>query len=83
MLPASSGAGGLTSLTRNGVSVPMYTRPVKGMNYVFFPAADGDYVATYGVGRPRDDDHVRVGLRHHGRVRVRQQHARLALRVQA
>ena len=52
MLPASSPAGGLTSLTRNGVNVPMTTRPVKGMNYVFFGAADGDYVATYGVGIP-------------------------------
>ena len=52
MLPASSGAGGLASLTRNGVSVPMYTRAVKGMNYVFFPADGGDYVAIYGSGVP-------------------------------
>ncbi len=51
MLPASNAAGAL-SLTRNGAPVVAPARVVKGMNYAFFDAADGNYVATYGTPAP-------------------------------
>jgi hypothetical protein len=52
MLPASAPSGALSSLTRNGVSLSAPARRVKGMDYAFFDAADGDYVATYGSPVP-------------------------------
>ncbi len=47
MLPASSSAGSLASLTLNGSSVAFTTETVKGIAYAVFPAASGNYVATY------------------------------------
>jgi len=47
MLPA----GGLTSLTRDGVPVTPAPRAVKGIEYRVFPAGAGSYVATYDGAR--------------------------------
>ena len=52
MVPAELAAGALSSLTRNGVPVAAPSRTVKGMDYAFFDAADGNYVATYGDPGP-------------------------------
>jgi hypothetical protein len=52
MLPARTASGPLSSLTRNGVPVIAPIRRVKGMDYAFFSAADGNYVATYGAPVP-------------------------------
>jgi hypothetical protein len=48
MLPVSSSAGTLTSLTRNGSPVTLTAQTVKGVQYGFFTATDGQYVAHYG-----------------------------------
>ncbi len=48
MLPASSGAGGLTGLTRNGSPVTYSLQTTKGVLYAVFTAAAGNYQATYG-----------------------------------
>jgi hypothetical protein len=50
MVPASSVAGRLGTLTRNGATVPMSSRVVKGIEYLVFAAAPGAYVAAYGSG---------------------------------
>jgi hypothetical protein len=50
MIPASSGAGRPVGLTRNGVPVTTSSRVVKGIEYLVFPAASGNYVATYPGG---------------------------------
>jgi hypothetical protein len=50
MLPAGAPSGPLTSLTRNGVAVPVSALRVKGIDYKVFSAAAGSYVATYGDG---------------------------------
>ena len=47
MIPASSPAGRLVGLTRNGVPVAASSRAVKGIQYLVFPAAAGAYVAAY------------------------------------
>jgi hypothetical protein len=47
MVPASSPAGPLSRLTRNGQAVSRSARTVKGVDYLVFDAAAGDYVATY------------------------------------
>ena len=47
MVPAAWAAGRLSGLTRNGVPVATSSRVVKGIEYLVFPAAPGDYVATY------------------------------------
>jgi hypothetical protein len=48
MLPLRTAGGQLSSLTRDGAAVSAPVRVVKGMEYAFFPAANGNYVATYG-----------------------------------
>jgi hypothetical protein len=47
MLPASSTAGTLASLTVNGNPVTFTAQTVKGIAYAVFPAVSGSYVATY------------------------------------
>ncbi|MEV6492488.1 DUF4082 domain-containing protein [Actinoplanes sp. NPDC051633] len=44
------GTGGrtLTTLTRAGAAVPFTKQTIKGVEYAFFTAAPGAYVATYG-----------------------------------
>jgi hypothetical protein len=50
MLPAQSPAGGpLTSLTRDGVPVPVTGQTIKGVPYGFFDADSGRYEAQYGA----------------------------------
>jgi hypothetical protein len=52
MLPLRNARGAISSLTRNGAGVGMVQRRVKGVDYAFFSAADGAYVATYGTPAP-------------------------------
>ena len=51
MVPANAGTGGgggaLTSIRRNGAEVAVSHEQIKGVNYAFFDAIDGIYVATY------------------------------------
>jgi hypothetical protein len=47
MLPATSTAGTLASLTVNGTPVAFTPQTVKGIAYAVFPATSGSYVATY------------------------------------
>lgn len=47
MVPVSSPSGILNSLTLNGSPVSYTTEIIKGINYAFFDAATGNYVATY------------------------------------
>src|SRR5207344_1836902 len=50
MVPTHAKGGALTGLTRDGVPVIGVTaRVVKGIEYAFFAAASGSYVATYFV----------------------------------
>jgi hypothetical protein len=49
MVPASTPAGPLVTLTRGGQAVSRNVRTVKGVDYLVFDAAGGDYVATYGT----------------------------------
>jgi hypothetical protein len=39
-------------LARNGSAVTFTTQTIKGVSYAFFPAAAGDYVATYSGAAP-------------------------------
>jgi len=47
LLPNTSTAGTLASLTLNGSAVTFTTQTIKGIAYAVFPAASGAYVATY------------------------------------
>jgi hypothetical protein len=47
MLPMLASTGSLTGLSRNGFPVTYTTRTIKGMDYAFFPADSGSYVANY------------------------------------
>uniref|UniRef100_A0A832I353 DUF4082 domain-containing protein n=1 Tax=Eiseniibacteriota bacterium TaxID=2212470 RepID=A0A832I353_UNCEI len=47
MLPAQRGAATLQALTRDGAPVTYATETIKGVAYAVFPAAAGDYAATY------------------------------------
>jgi hypothetical protein len=49
MLPQNVSAGSFISLTQNGVGVNTTIQTIKGINYVFFDAGNGNYVATYAV----------------------------------
>jgi hypothetical protein len=48
MVPIHATNGPLQSLTRDGSTVATTARTVKGIDYAFFDAAAGNYVATYG-----------------------------------
>ena len=53
MLPAvDSSNSAISSLARNGSAVTFTTQTIKGISYAFFPAAAGDYVATYSGTAP-------------------------------
>jgi hypothetical protein len=52
MVPAATAAGPLSGLSRDGVGVVGSPQRVKGMDYVRFPAAGGNYIATYGDPMP-------------------------------
>ena len=47
MLPATTSAGNLASLTVGGNPVAFTTETVKGISYAVFPASTGSWVATY------------------------------------
>jgi hypothetical protein len=47
MVPTSSAGGPLSGITRDGQPVATTPRTIKGIEYAFFPAAAGSYVATY------------------------------------
>ncbi len=49
MLPTRTGTSVLTSLTRAGSAVSYTWSGIKGVEYAFFPAVSGTYVATYGT----------------------------------
>lgn len=49
MVPVLSSVGSLLSLSHNGNPVTYVTEVIKGVDYAFFPAASGNFVATYGV----------------------------------
>jgi hypothetical protein len=48
MVPATSGAGELTQLVRNGAPVSVTRRTVKGIDYATFDSPSGEYIAAYG-----------------------------------
>ncbi|MDP9124720.1 MAG: DUF4082 domain-containing protein, partial [Pseudomonadota bacterium] len=49
MVPTRTAAGVLTGLTRAGTTVAYTWSGIKGVEYAFFPAVSGTYVATYGA----------------------------------
>ena len=49
MVPTRTAAGVLTGLTRAGSAVTYTWSGIKGVEYAFFPAVSGTYVATYGI----------------------------------
>ncbi len=52
MLPIFAGTNRLVNLTTGGVAVSYRTEKIKGIEYAFFPAATGNYIATYGINNP-------------------------------
>jgi hypothetical protein len=50
MLPVRSADRVLAGLTRGGVNVPYTSSVIKGVEYAFFAADAGAYVANYGAG---------------------------------
>jgi hypothetical protein len=51
MLPLSSNGGTLAAITRDGSRLAITPQRIKGVDYAFFDAAGGSYVATYnGTG---------------------------------
>ena len=50
MLPTTSSAGSLTSITLNGAPLSFTTQTIKGVQYAFFSASAGSYQAKYGTG---------------------------------
>ncbi|GFJ89292.1 hypothetical protein Prum_029340 [Phytohabitans rumicis] len=50
MVPRTSSAGTLSSITRGGSSVSFTSQTIKGIQYAFFTASTGNYVATYTTG---------------------------------
>jgi len=49
MVPTSSGAGLLTSISLNGTPIAFTTQTIKGVQYAFFRASVGSYQATYAT----------------------------------
>jgi hypothetical protein len=80
MVPAAAPAGALSSLTLNGVPVPTGSRGVKGIEYLAFAAAPGDYVATYGRGGAAGPGTGAARDRRAPRVRVRPRRVRVSRR---
>jgi hypothetical protein len=48
MVPASSPAGQVTQVVRNGAPVAVTRRTIKGIDYATFDSSSGDYVVAYG-----------------------------------
>ena len=51
MVPTHAGAGTLAELARDGTPLPYVLRTIKGIEYAFFAAPSGSYVARYVHGR--------------------------------
>ena len=49
LVPMISASGVLTSITRNGSSIPFVADSIKGVAYGRFSATTGSYVATYAA----------------------------------
>ena len=49
MVPVISEVGNLIGLTQDASPISYTTETIKGIDYAFFPATDGDYVASYGT----------------------------------
>ncbi|WP_051241633.1 N,N-dimethylformamidase beta subunit family domain-containing protein [Azohydromonas australica] len=49
MVPVRSASGVLNVLQRGTATVPFTVKAIKGVEYAFFPAAAGSYVARYGA----------------------------------
>ena len=49
MLPVAVSGGQLSSITFNGSAVTIKKEVIKGIEYAFFPAASGNYAATYAI----------------------------------
>jgi len=49
MIPVRSGNGELLTITRDGSGLTYTTEIIKGIEYAFFEAVEGDYTATYGL----------------------------------
>lgn len=47
MVPAGTPSGALSTLTRDGKQVAVEREAIKGIEYAFFPATSGQYVAAY------------------------------------
>lgn len=47
MLPKTNSIGSVIALTRNGSSVQSVDEKIKGVEYIFFDAENGNYIATY------------------------------------
>jgi hypothetical protein len=62
MLPDTVAAGTFISLTLNGSLVNTTTEVIKGINYVFFDALGGNYVASYGVTVPAKNSGILNGV---------------------
>ena len=56
MLPTHSARGVLGTITRDGSPVAFTTQTVKGLDYAFFPASAGQYIARYPVPGDSDGD---------------------------
>jgi hypothetical protein len=52
MLPIGANGGSLSGISRGGNAVAITRQRIKGVDYAFFDAAGGSYVATYGGTRP-------------------------------
>lgn len=60
MVPAASHGAAITAIARNGSPIPFTPEQVKGVDYAFFDATDGSYVASYGVD-PRQETSTDTG----------------------
>ncbi|MDP8908915.1 MAG: fibronectin type III domain-containing protein, partial [Chloroflexota bacterium] len=49
MVPATADGEAISTITRNGSSIAFARQTIKGVDYAFFDATDGSYVATYAV----------------------------------
>jgi hypothetical protein len=52
MIPVVAATGQLTGITFNGTPITYTTEVIKGINYAFFDANNGNYVATYQPSIP-------------------------------
>jgi hypothetical protein len=62
MLPNTNSSGLIISLTRDGRNIQTTVEKIKGVNYIFFDALDGNYVATYGTPSGSDKRLVKESI---------------------